>query len=78
MLEIKNISKHYGDKLAVDNVSLTVESGDLFAFIGHNGAGKTTLIKMITGILEPDKCSGTKQVAPNGAKWLVPQLIKKI
>lgn len=78
MLEVKNISKSYGDKKAVDNVSLTVNAGDIYGFIGHNGAGKTTLIKMITGILEPDKNNGTKHVAPNGAMWLVPQLFKKI
>ena len=53
MLEIKNYSKSYkkGAK-AVDNISLTVEEGDLFAFIGHNGAGKSTTIKSIVGILD--------------------------
>ena len=78
MLEIKNISKHYGNKLAVDNISLTIEAGDLYGVIGHNGAGKTTLIKMITGLLEPDYSCGTKHTVPNGASGLVPQLIKKI
>ena len=78
MLVINNISKTYGDKVAVNNISLHVKAGDLYGIIGHNGAGKTTLIKMITGLLEPDKCSGTKQVAPNGDTIVVPQLIKKI
>lgn len=78
MLEIKNISKHYGDKLAVDNISLTIEAGDIYGIIGHNGAGKTTLIRMITGLIEPDDCGRTKQVAPNGAVCLVRQQIKKI
>lgn len=78
MLEIKNISKHYGDKLAVDNANLTIESGDIFGIIGHNGAGKTTLIKMITGLLDPDECGRTKQTAPNGAVCKVRQQIKKI
>ena len=50
MIEIKNVTKKYGDKKAVDNVSFTVNDGDIFAFIGHNGAGKTTLIKSIVGI----------------------------
>ena len=50
MIEIKNVTKKYGDKTAVDNVSFTVEDGEIFAFIGHNGAGKTTLIKAIVGI----------------------------
>lgn len=78
MLVINNISKTYGDKVAVNNISLHVKAGDLYGIIGHNGAGKTTLIKMITGLLEPDKCSGTKQVAHNGDTIVVPQLIKKI
>lgn len=52
MLSIKNYSKTYNNgKKAVDNLSLEVEDGDLFAFIGHNGAGKSTTIKSIVGIL---------------------------
>ena len=54
MIEIKNVTKRYGDKLAVDNVSFKVNDGDIFAFIGHNGAGKTTLIKSIVGIHDFD------------------------
>ena len=50
MIEIKNVTKKYGSKKAVDNVSFNVNDGDIFAFIGHNGAGKTTLIKSIVGI----------------------------
>lgn len=50
MIEISNLSKSYGDKKALDDISFTVESGEIFAFIGHNGAGKTTLIKAIVGI----------------------------
>lgn len=50
MLEIEHLTKKYGDKIAVDDVSLTVSAGDIFAFIGHNGAGKTTTIKAIVGI----------------------------
>ncbi len=53
MLEIKNYSKSYGsDKKAADNVSLNVESGDIFGFIGHNGAGKSTTIRAIVGVLD--------------------------
>ncbi len=55
MLEIRNLTKKYkGGKVAVDNLSLTVEAGDIFAFIGHNGAGKSTTIKSVVGILEFD------------------------
>ena len=53
MLEIIKFSKSYKNgKKAVDNISLTVKDGEIFAFIGHNGAGKTTTIKSIVGILE--------------------------
>ena len=52
MIEIKNLTKIYNqDKKAVDNVSFTVNDGEIFGFIGHNGAGKTTTIKSIVGIL---------------------------
>lgn len=55
MLEILNVTKKYGDKIALDNISFKVEDGEIFAFIGHNGAGKTTLIKSIVGIHDFDK-----------------------
>lgn len=55
MITLENVSKTYpGGVKAVDNVSLTVPSGEIFGFLGPNGAGKTTAIKMITGILRPD------------------------
>ena len=54
MIEIKNVTKKYGDKVAIDNVSFNVNDGDIFAFIGHNGAGKTTLIKAMVGIHDFD------------------------
>lgn len=53
MLSIKNFSKTYkGGKKAVDNISLSVEAGDIFGFIGHNGAGKSTTIKAVVGVLD--------------------------
>ena len=55
MIEIKNVTKKYGEKKAVDNVSFNVNDGDIFAFIGHNGAGKTTLIKAMVGIHDFDE-----------------------
>ena len=55
MIEVKNVTKKYGNKKAVDNVSFDVNDGDIFAFIGHNGAGKTTLIKSIVGIHDFDE-----------------------
>ena len=55
MIEIKNVTKKYGEKIALNNISFTVNDGEIFAFIGHNGAGKTTLIKSIVGIHEFDE-----------------------
>ena len=55
MIEIKNVTKKYGDNVALNNVSFKVDDGCVFAFIGHNGAGKTTLIKAITGIHDFDE-----------------------
>lgn len=50
MLEIKNVTKKYSNKVALKNISLKLNDGEIFGFIGHNGAGKTTLIKAIVGI----------------------------
>ena len=55
MIEIRNVTKKYGDKKAIDDITFKVEPGEIFAFIGHNGAGKTTLIKAIVGIHEFDE-----------------------
>lgn len=55
MLKISNLTKTYGDKKAVDNLSIHVEPGHIYGFIGHNGAGKTTTLKSIAGILKFDE-----------------------
>lgn len=55
MLRIENLTKTYGDKKAVDNLSLHIQSGEIYGFIGHNGAGKTTTIKSCCGILQFDE-----------------------
>ncbi len=55
MLRIENLSKSYGEKKAVDNVSLHIQKGEIYGFIGHNGAGKTTTIKAVCGILGFEK-----------------------
>ena len=54
MLNIENLTKTYGDKLAVDDLTLTIAPGQICAFIGHNGAGKTTTIKAVSGIIQFD------------------------
>ena len=55
MLKIENLSKSYGGKTAVDGLSLHIQPGEIFGFIGHNGAGKTTTIKSCCGILKFDE-----------------------
>jgi len=54
MLKIEHLTKMYGDKAAVDDLSLEINAGEIYAFIGHNGAGKTTTIKSCCGILPFD------------------------
>ena len=50
MLQIKNLTKTFGEKCAVDDLSLTINAGEIYGFIGHNGAGKTTTLKSVCGI----------------------------
>lgn len=55
MIEIKNVSKSYGNHKVIDNLNLKINDGEIFGFLGPNGAGKTTIIKMMTGILSIDE-----------------------
>lgn len=55
MLQISNLTKKYGDKKAVDDLTLHIQPGEIYGFIGHNGAGKTTTIKSCCGILQFDE-----------------------
>lgn len=55
MLKINNLTKIFGDKKAVDNLTLHINPGEIYGFIGHNGAGKTTTIKCCCGILQFDQ-----------------------
>lgn len=61
LIETRNLTKRYGDKIAVNGVSFDVYGGEVFGFLGPNGAGKTTTIKMMVGLLQPT--SGTVRVA---------------
>ena len=54
MLEIRNLSKKFGDFAALNDLSMTVPRGAVYGLVGPNGAGKTTLIRHITGVLQPD------------------------
>ena len=51
MIEVRNLTKHYGDKHAVNDISFTVEDGEILGFLGPNGAGKTTTMNMLTGYI---------------------------
>lgn len=53
MIEFQDVSRSYGHKVAVKNLSLKIGKGELFSLLGHNGAGKTTAIKMLVGLLRP-------------------------
>ena len=55
MLKINNLTKTFGDKKAVDNLTLHINPGEIYGFIGHNGAGKTTTLKSVVGILQFDE-----------------------
>ena len=59
MLKVENVTKYYGDFLAVDNLSFEVKPGEIFGLLGVNGAGKTTTFRMIMGLLEPTSGSVT-------------------
>ncbi len=61
MIELKNVTKVYGTRKAVDNISFSVDKGEIVGFLGPNGAGKTTTMKMITGYMPPT--SGTIKIA---------------
>lgn len=55
MLTLSHITKHFSEKTAVDDVSFSIDPGEIFSLIGSNGSGKTTLLKMIVGLLRPDQ-----------------------
>ncbi|MGR9052887.1 MAG: ABC transporter ATP-binding protein, partial [Gammaproteobacteria bacterium] len=55
MLEVSNLTRSFGDFVAVDNVSFSIGRGEIVGLLGHNGAGKTTIMKMLSGYLEPNE-----------------------
>src|SRR5437868_1474782 len=66
MIELREMRKTYGSKVAVERLSLNVGAGEIFAFLGPNGAGKTTTIKVLAGLLRPD--SGSAAVGGHDLK----------
>jgi len=61
VIEVNNLCRTYGDRVAVDDISFSVSAGEIFGFLGPNGAGKTTTINVLTGLLKPS--SGSAKVA---------------
>lgn len=61
MIQLKDLSRHFGNKIAVDKISIEIEAGQILGFLGPNGAGKSTTVRMLTGMLKPT--SGSAMVA---------------
>lgn len=57
VIEVKELTKHYNELIAVDHINFEVEEGEVFGFLGPNGAGKTTTVRMLTGIIKPSSGS---------------------
>lgn len=81
VLKTYNITKKYGEQLAVDNVNMTIKKGDIYGFIGQNGAGKTILIRLITGLIhksggEIELLGANEENELNKARTMVGSLIE--
>src|SRR6476659_6100093 len=59
VIEVRGMTKRFGELTAVDHVDLTVAAGEIYGFLGPNGSGKTTFLRMLCGLLRPDDGSGT-------------------
>ena len=69
VLEVRHLTKRYGQHLALDNVNLTLEKGEVYGLIGRNGAGKTTLIKVITKLIRPSQGSVSLFHSNSKSEW---------
>lgn len=81
VLKTHNITKKYGEQLAVNNINMTIRKGEIYGFIGKNGAGKTTLIRLITGLIhrtngEIELFGGSSEKELNDARAMVGSLIE--
>ena len=62
MIRTENLTRAFGDYVAVDRLTLEIASGEVFGFLGPNGAGKTTTIRMLTGLIAPTSGSASVQI----------------
>src|SRR3990172_5587433 len=76
ILDIQNCIKTFGGLIAVKNLSMTLDKGDLYGLIGPNGAGKTTVFNLITGVYEPD--DGTIRLETKPIEGMKPSAIAKL
>ena len=77
MLQISHLTKTYGKKNAVDDLSLEIRPGEIYGFIGHNGAGKTTTMKAVAGILQFDAAMASlsgRTRWPVSGNWLTSRI----
>jgi ABC-2 type transport system ATP-binding protein len=59
IIDVRGMTKRFGDRTVVDHVDLSVRDGEIFGFLGPNGSGKTTFLRMLCGLLRADDGSGT-------------------
>lgn len=71
MIKIENLTRAYDDFLAVNDVSFSIDKGEIAGLLGHNGAGKTTIMKMISGYLEPVRDASRSTV------WTLPCIVPR-
>ena len=76
MIQVENLTKEYGDKKAVDNISFKAEKGEIVGYLGPNGAGKSTTLKMLVGLLQPT--SGVISVAGYDAQTKLQELKRQV
>ena len=76
ILEIKNLTKKFGKKTVVNNLSFDIYPGEICGFLGPNGSGKTTTIKMVVGLLEPN--TGTVSICDKNTKTNIEDALKNV